>query len=251
MKKKLLIIFLIILSLFVIINLLLFRTKKVNLKKNDIEIVVPKFSYLYKEKDNEIIFKTLRGKKSIENELKRIERKYISKKCNNRLVYYDEKNNITITNYKIYKKGFFNYFSINFQTGLISNNSCGRILDIKKTDLRFKDCGNVKCYQNSRYKFRTKDNIEYFLYYDLDKDILIKSGMENYNYLDSLLDYRWLYREDLIKFMNYQSSVDKKIKKIKKQDYTIYYNDNFMLVDCKNNDIYITNPTSLDKYFCS
>ena len=75
--------------------------------------------------------------------------------------------------------------------------------------------------------------------------------MEKYNYLSSILEYKWLYREDLIEFMDYQVSIDKNTTKEKNQNYNIYYNKDFMLIDCQNKNIYVTNPTSLDKTFCT
>ena len=251
MKKTLIIILAFSLSLFAILNLIPLGTKNIELSNTDIKIAVPKLSYLYKKDDNEIILKTLRGKKSIKRELEKIKRKCKTKKCNNNLVYYDEKNNITIINYKIYKKGLINLFSITFQPEEISNNNCEKIINIKKTNLKLIECSNNGCYQNNRYKLKTKNHIDYFLYYDLKKDLLLKTGMEKYNYLSSILEYKWLYREDLIEFMDYQVSIDKNTTKEKNQNYNIYYNKDFMLIDCQNKNIYVTNPTSLDKTFCT
>lgn len=251
MKKTLLLILLFFLSLFAILNLIPLGTKNIELSNPDIKITVPRLSYFYKKDDNEIIFKTIKRKKSIKIELEKIKRKCQTKKCNNNLVYYDEKNNITITNCKIYKKGVINLFSITFQPGEISNNNCEKIVSVKNTNLKFIDCDNNGCYQNNRYRLKTKNNVDYFLYYDLKKDMLIKTGMENYNYLSSALEYKWLYREDLIEFMDYQVSIDKNTTKKKNQNYITYHNKDFILIDCQNKNIYITNSLSLNKTFCN
>lgn len=123
MKKKFIILFIIVLilvSLFLIFKSIpLGYDKKVLTNKKDfeVELGIPKLSFMKKENDNSYSYKNLRGNKVLKKEIKSYLNTLDKLKCNNTTYYYDNKKDFTIINYDVKAKILYNTISYEVRKG--------------------------------------------------------------------------------------------------------------------------------------
>lgn len=115
--KKLIVILILLL---IIIIYIIFRNtslgydiKKVNYVNTNINLGIPKMSFMIKNNDRSYSFKNLRNSTILENEIKKYLKTLKYSSCNNTIYYYNEKDNFSIIEYSI-KNNIF-YSTISYQ----------------------------------------------------------------------------------------------------------------------------------------
>lgn len=193
-----------------------------------------------------VTFKSFRSTSSLKRELNSIMRDYTQMICNNQTFYYNEKEDITITDYGVNSGTFMNSFYITYEKGKRDKNECSVITDPTKMDYQMKECTSGICYGTNLFHYKHEDGNIYELYYENSRFLLFKTGMDKMTYFDSLLHHAWMSMQDIIDYLDYQSqqgTFDKSTSKDNKA--TIYKNKDFTLIECrtdKNKTVYIGNP---------
>lgn len=118
MKRKILIIVIMILIILNVLTFGQFGTKKILTPNGNVLLTVPLLSFFTEEccmfSAN---FKSFRGVKSLNNEIKSILNKYKKIECDGKEYYYNDKDNFTITEYRIKNKLLLNEFWIVYDKG--------------------------------------------------------------------------------------------------------------------------------------
>lgn len=240
-------IFILLLS-FIYIKFLSLGTNIYNLKNKDITIEIPNFSFYKGQKDNVLIFNSIKSKNNINFILASLESKYEKYTCRNKSYYFDEINDITIINYDVKSSFPFNEIYITYNKGKYDNNYCNKVIDPTKTNYQFKEYppdGNPRPFTF----IATADNGDKIMvYYNIITGrLLFKTGNGYMNYLESMIQFNWLTMSDVIKFLEYK--VIQKEATVKEDidiGYTLYTTKDFSLLECHtqfgNNDIYIEEP---------
>ncbi|HIU40185.1 MAG TPA: hypothetical protein IAB68_02650 [Candidatus Aphodocola excrementigallinarum] len=123
MKKKLVILFVIILiliGLFAVFKVIPLGYDKKDLtgkKDFKVELGVPKLSFMKKENDNSYSYKNLRGNNILKKEIRNYLNTLDKLKCNNTTYYYDDKNDFTIINYNVKNNVLYNTISYEVRKG--------------------------------------------------------------------------------------------------------------------------------------
>lgn len=120
-KKTKRIILCIVVLLFIIIYLIFrniylgYEIKKVDYSHSNrnINIGIPKASFMAKNNDRSYSFKNLRNSNIVENEVKKYLKTLKYSTCNNTIYYYDEKDNFSIINYSV--KNHILYSTISYE----------------------------------------------------------------------------------------------------------------------------------------
>lgn len=98
-----------------------YSIKKVELVKDDnhhqVEIGVPKFSFMMKNNEHSYSFKNFRSSNVLENEIKNYLKKQKYLTCNNTLYYYNEENDISIIDYSVVDHHLYSTISYNIRDG--------------------------------------------------------------------------------------------------------------------------------------
>lgn len=128
-KKKLkkIILFIIVLILIIIYitfkNLYLgYEVKNVNYSytNRNINLGVPKMSFMMKNNDRSYSFKNLKNSNIVENEVKKYLKTLKYSTCNDTIYYYDEKDNFSVINYSV--KNNILYSTISYE--IVENDYC-------------------------------------------------------------------------------------------------------------------------------
>lgn len=215
-----------------------FHTQILNVDK--FKLSVPFYSKYYNStKSNDgyvLMFKTLLTKSILLNKTNEILGKYEEYICQNQLFYYDKDNNATIKKIDISNKLFINQYSITLSNGKFDNNYCSKVVNYK--DLKYQ----IKPIFSKPYEIEYKNTIDgnmYKIYFNLEnKDILLSTGMNKMNYLGSMLKYGWVSMNQFLDYLDYTTSI-KDGSKIESEKNIIYKTNDFSLLKCNNNNIYI------------
>jgi hypothetical protein len=251
MKRKTKIIFIIVGIILVVVlcfKNIPFGTTTYKMPNSNVNLKVPKLSSFKEECCMfSATFKSLRSKLSLQMELDKIMSNYEKKICNNKTIYYNEKQDITITEYGVERGLLFNTFYITYDKGEYYSNECSVIsdptklkYDIKNTDSNY----NNNCIIPEKFTYKNKNGEIYNVYYECFGDLLFQAGTEKMNYLHNMLQYGWLSMNDVVDFMEYQVINNKATKEVFKDGGSIMYkNKDFSLLKCNywtgNQDIYI------------
>lgn len=105
-----------------------FGITKIVSPTTSISLTIPKFSIFKQECCMfSISFKSIQSKVILQYQLDNIMKNYEEYVCNNKKYYYDEVNDITISEYGV-KNGFlFNEFYITYDKGKMDTNYCSKI----------------------------------------------------------------------------------------------------------------------------
>ncbi len=250
MKKIYLIILFLILLMggILFIKLFPFGTTKYTIPNTSVVLEIPKLSSYKKEDKNfSVSFKSIRSKLILEKELENIIKKYKIQTCNNKTIYYNEEDNITIIGYNVSHKNIYNIFNIDYHIGKYDNNECSIITDPQKLTYQIKKCPGDRCYGTDTFKYKNEDGNFYNLYYKHSKFLLFNSGMNTMQYLTSMLHSSWMSMQDVIDFLEYKVQNGETEKIVYKEPNSILYkNKDFSLLECNtssgNKDIYLLNP---------
>lgn len=121
MKKNIItiiIVLVVLISVLIGVKVIPFGTKEATMGANIQKIEVPSLSSLESECCTyEAIFKTLRGKNSIQKELDNMIDNYMEIDCNGKKAYYDMKHDVTIFDYEVKGSGLFTKFTIKYNIG--------------------------------------------------------------------------------------------------------------------------------------
>ncbi len=213
--------------------------------KNNFKI--PKISFLNESKENYISFKTIRGMTIIKKELEDSFNEYEKGICNNKTIFYDEKSDITIIEYNIDSGFIFNTFYIKYYKGKFDRNECSVIKDATKLDYQIRSASlnyQNRCSIPEQFEYKNNNGNKYNVYYDCFGDILFKTGLDEMNFLDSMLKYSWISMDTVVDFLKYQVKNGNASSEILiDMEATIYRNKGFSLLTCNtsagNKDIYI------------
>ena len=248
MKKNIIILLIVVILVvlaFSIIRFYNFGVKKIYIENSRITLTIPKIAKLKSVSKNYVEFSSLQNKDVITNSLESIYSGLESKICNNKKVYYDDKNNITITDYRIEESGLITKFYINYRRGNISNDECSIVKNPKKIKYQIEEAqeGNI-CTIPSKFNYRNSDGNLYNVYYICFGNLWIQTGMNEMNYLNQMLYYGWISMQDMIDFMEYQVKIGEASQKKYSGEKTILYqNRDFSMLVCDtsigNKDIYI------------
>ncbi|MDD2377710.1 MAG: hypothetical protein PHD10_02745 [Bacilli bacterium] len=250
MKKKNIIILTIILLIGIFIGLkyIPFGTTKYNMPNSNVELKVPKLSSFEEECCMfSATFKSFRSKSSLQRELDKIMNSYEKKICNNRTIYYNEKQDITITEYGVKRGILLNTFYVTYDKGSYENNECSVITDSIKLkyqiDYDFKNKRGF-CRIPEKFKYLNRNGETYDVYYECFGDLLFKTGMDKMEYLNYMLSSGWISMHDVIDFLEYQVINGEATKnEFKDGGLVIYKNKDYSLLKCNNwtgnQDIYI------------
>lgn len=253
MKKRIFVIFAIIgmlLVVFICLKNISFGISTKKMINSDVTLKIPKMSLLDEECCMfSATFKSLSSKKVLQKELNNIINGYDKKTCNNRTIYYDKEQKISIYDYGI-KSGFIlNEYYINYDKVEYDANSCSVVTDptkltysVKKSSRDDNDCNGPITYKN-------EDGKTYNLYYNwCFGDLLFQTGTGTMNYLYAMLGYGWISMQDVTEFLEYQVKNNEATKEVFKDEGSIIYrNKNFSLLRCNtkdgNKNIYIDERT--------
>ena len=125
-KKKNKFIIIVIILLILIIYILLrnmslgYNIKSVNYSNREINIGVPKTSFIMKHNDKSYSYKNLRNSHIVENEIKKYLKTLKYSSCNDTIYYYNESDNFSIINYSV--KNHIIYNTISYQ--IVDNDYC-------------------------------------------------------------------------------------------------------------------------------
>ena len=251
MKKIYLIISFLILLIggVLFIKLFPFGTTQYTIPNTSVVLEIPKLS-TYEKKNNQsfsISFRSVRSKSVLQKELENIIKGYKMQTCNNKTIYYNEDNNITIINYSIIHKTIYNIFNIDYHIGKYDNNECSIITNPQNLTYEIKECPYDRCYGTDTFKYKNEDGNFYNLYYRHSKFILFNSGMDKMQYLTSMLHNNWMSMQDITDFLEYKVQNGEAEKIVYEETGSILYkNKGFALLKCNtssgNKDIYIENP---------
>lgn len=116
--KKIIIVLVLIVCFYLGIKFIPMGTKRVRMGASLVELEVPKFSSIKSECCTyKVTFKTLRGKNIIKKELDKVINSYMKESCNNNTVYYNMKDDITITKYDVSGGFLYSTFTLEYVKG--------------------------------------------------------------------------------------------------------------------------------------
>lgn len=228
-----------------------YGTQAYKMPNSGVMLKAPKFLQLEKECCMfSATFKSFRSQFMLQLELEHMMNDYEKITCHNQTVYYDKKENMTITDYGVTNKLLFREFYITYQKGYPTNNECSVVTDATKMtyqiDYRLKNEHGI-CYHPDKFQYLNEDGQIYDVHYDCFGDILFQSGMNKMHPLNSLLSMGWVSMAQVIDFLEYQV-IEGNIKKetYKNEDTVMYRGKDFSLLKCGkrsggNKDIYIGN----------
>lgn len=193
----------IIILAFVIAVLLFFITNKTLLydkyELNDVTIDIPRFSYLANENTGSLKLISVRNYNSLDNDINTILDGYDS--CYDESVFYDSKNDISITKYKINKNSFFNEITIKYDKG----NLCATEYVLDDDYLVMFD--NIKVIDSYIYKNNKKKEFNKLINLVLDINLfnrVTKNEVSNYD--DGYkIEVNYTYEEKGYSMMVYNS----------------------------------------------
>lgn len=242
--------------IFVFVSFIPFKEKKYYVYE-DKYILIPRLSILddTTQEDNKysVTFKSISSKLILTLNLDSSLDEYKRKLCNNdKYLYYNSDNDITISDYKIDKGFLFNKYTIYYYFGNISEYECMKILDIDKLEINY-DYSYLTSVKHDidyvDYKYLSDDGNKYDVHSDCPECFTIKSGVGIMRPFKELL---------LTSSVDMQMILDKleedvKNNKTVKTEYdngTMYENDKINLFNCKNKDVYISDKIEYTDKLC-
>lgn len=251
MKKIVTTILIFLLIIILSIKFIPFGSKNINMPNSLVNLKVPRLSFFKEECCMfSLTFKSFKSIFTLKLELNNIMNKYEKMTCNNKTYYYDEKNNITISEYGVNYGFILNEFYITYDKGKRDLNECSKITDSSKIDYRLQNprADEITCIETRKIpmEYLNEDGKTYKLYYDwCFGDLLFQTGIEKMNYLDSMLAYDWISMHDIIDFLEYQVENNTATKDLYRDGGSVLYkNKDFALLYCNtiegNKDIYIS-----------
>lgn len=251
MKKKIKIISLIV--GIVIIGIICFKNISFGktiykIPNSNVNLEVPKLSFFKKDCCMfSSTFKSFRSKLSLQKELDKMIDSYEKRTCNNKPIYYNKDNDITITGYGVNSEFIMNSFYINYDKGEFDNNDCSVVTDPTKLKYSIKSTANNYnniCVIPEKFTYKNKNGEIYDVYYECFGDLLFQTGLGNMNFLNYMLSYGWISMQDIIDFLEYQTNKKEATKTIfDDEGFVLYKNKDFSLLKCDtiddNQDIYI------------
>lgn len=246
MLKKILIISAIIISMVLFIKYFPLGNDKIELNDSKKMLNIPKLSFNLEESElYKAEFTSFKSIFSLERELNSIMQKYEKRTCNNKTIYYDKSQDITITDYGVSRGIILNSFYIEYVIGSYENYECNIVKDF--TDLNYqvqKVKDNKSCVIPANFKYLNENGNVYDIYYECFGDLLFKNGSGKMVYLTDMLDSNQVSMKDIINFLEFQSINTRKVtKQHKKGKYILYQTKDFKLFKCdnwtNNRDIYI------------
>lgn len=249
MLKKFLIISAIIVLIVLIIKYFPLGNDKIELNDSKKMLEIPRLSFNLEESElYKAEFTSLKSIFSLERELNNIMQEYEKRTCNNKTIYYDKSQNITITDYGVSRGIILNSFYIQYIIGSYENYECNIVenfTDLKYQVRKVKD--NNSCAIPANFKYLNENGNVYDVYYECFGDLLFQNGSGKMVYLTDMLDSNQASMKDIINFLEYRSiNTSEVIKQHKKGKYILYKTKDFKLFKCDNwtndNDIYIGGP---------
>ncbi len=200
-----------------------------------INLGAPKFSFYLENKDNNYSMKNLRGNYILKSEVKTYLSTLKQISCYDTIYYYDKNTDITITDYSIKNRFFYNNISYNIRNG----NYCNQ-LEIKEYEEKLGGILKYHTYQNETFRIEFLDNSKLVqdkpnwqaeLYVYNGKEILEKSTgtfkIEN----DELIYFRKeiISQKNTLKIPNESHFVIRNTKMILKDNYLDEYKKGIIL----------------------
>lgn len=259
MKKK--IFWLIIITCLILIILgikfIPFGSKSYSNKKLSTTLTVPRLSFFKEECCMfSATFKSFRSKNSLQKELDKIIEKYEKKTCNNKTIYYDSANEITIYEYGV-KSGFpFNTYYINYDKVNMSNDDCNVITDPTKIEYNYYHADDDQREELSAlYQYLNSNGNKYDVYSDCYMCLSIKKGMGYSDSFENMLQSSYISMDDLINFLEYQvENGDATKNYYSNKEIILYKNADFSLLKCDtqngNKNVYISDQLEYNESYC-
>ncbi len=206
-----------------------------------INLGVPKFSFLMKNKENNYSYKNLRGKSVLKSELKNYVNTLQHVSCNNTAYFYDNDANITIIDYSVKGNIIYNTISYNIRNGNYCNiwevqEYAKKLGDLKVYKTLDAEKSNLMVYFLLDYKNQNNKNewiANLDIYYNDGKtNKLIESSTGTYEVIDDeLIYYRTKIKDHAndIEVPNVSNFVIKDKKLILKEDYLQNYEKSIII----------------------
>lgn len=266
MKKKLVIIIsaltiLILVLLILCLKYISFGITTYEMPNSGITLEIPKLS-IFKEECcmYSASFKTFRSKSVVQKELDNIINKYEKKICNHRIIYYDKKHDITITEYGVESGKLMTNFYIVYDKGMPTNSECNRVTDITKIEYRYYPIpDDIPRELKVWYQYLNSNGKKYDVYANWTGCLAIKPGTRlddnHYQYFEGMLDASYMSMGMLIEFLEYQVNNNLATKEIHDDgEATLYKNKDFSLLKCNtssgNQDVYISDQLEYKEEYC-
>lgn len=237
----------VMLVIFLGLKFIPFKKTTYKSKQTDVNLRIPGFSFFNKECCmTSVTFTSPRSALFLQAELNDIMSKYESYTCNNNKYYYDEKEDITISEYGVELGFLFNTFYITYDKGKRNASDCSVINDPTKLtyqiDYRAKN-GYGICYIPEKFTYKNENGEIYNVYYECIGDLLFQTGLGKMNFLNSMLSYEWISMEDVINYLEYEVKNSNFTKNTYEKN-ILYKNKDFSLLQCDttDKDIYISSP---------
>lgn len=260
MKKKIIrTILLVIIVLFIIgVKFIPFGSKSYTNKQMASTLIIPRLSFFEKECCMfSTTFRSFRSVDSLQKELNKIMKKYEKKTCNNKTVYYDSKNKITIYEYGVENGLLFNTYYINYDNVTMTNDDCNEITDFKKIEYKYYHIpdNQERDSLSIHFKYLNENDKLYNVYTDCRDCLSLKKGMGYWETFENELSSSYISMNTLIEFLDYQVSNNKATKKYySNKEIVLYKNDDFSLLKCNtasgNQDVYISDKLEYDESYC-
>ncbi len=259
MKKKIFWIVAIVILILIIIGIkfIPFGSKSYSNEKMSSTLTIPRLSFFKEECCMfSATFISFRSKDSLQKELDKIVEKYEKKTCNNKTIYYDSINEITIYEYGVKEGLLFNTYYINYDKVNISNDECNVITDFTKIEYDYYHVADDQREEMSvHYQYLNSNGNKYNVYNDCNKCLSIKKGMGYDTTFENMLNSSYMSMDDLVNFFEYQVQNGDATKDISKySEATLYKNNDFSLLKCNttdgNQDVYISDKLEYNSSYC-
>lgn len=176
----------------------------------DINIGVPKTSFMMKHNDRSYSYKNLRSSNIIENEIKRYLKTLKYSNCNNTIYYYNEKDNFSIINYSV--KNHILYNTISYE--IVDNDYCY----MKKVDEYSEKLGGLKSYHSM------DDEISFYEDWDSKLTVLfIDGGNDPNKKYEFEAQMTVIYHKRKEEFSSYRIVLEDSIGDIEIKDNKLYF----------------------------
>ena len=229
--------------IFLILKFMPFNKSTYKSEQTGVKLKIPGFSSFKKECCmTSATFTSLRSSLVLKKELNDIMSDYEAYTCNNKIYYYDEKEDVTISEYGVEQGLLFNTFYITYDKGKRDANECSVMTDYKKIKYNVIPVNETGyCHIRENLKYRDSDNNLNNLFYECFGDLAIENGRGKMIILDNMLQYEWISMDTIINSLEYQVEQEKALKKTYGEN-VLYKNNDFSLLQCKttNKDIYIS-----------
>jgi len=256
--NKKIIVYVIIVFLIVIVGIKFIPLGSKNYQSSKLtsSLIVPRFSFIKKEKDNYVAtFGTIKNKTILKLQLDNIMNNLKKKTCHYDTYYYDKDNDVTIEGYEIKSGILFNEFSIIYGKGEYSNDLCNVITDPTRIEYDYFHIDDIREIK-PLYKYLHEDGNLYNVHTTCDYCLSIKKGMGYYSYFEDLLKSSYMSMRDLISFLDYQVKIGDATRDVGiNKEATIYKNKDFTFIECNtkegNKDIYFDERLDSSINYCN